>query len=107
VDLGASVAADLGSGSEGDGAVSSLGEEADLGGAFSGGISRVERSSSGSARTPILVPTVTAFAPSWTCHCLLEGIVFVVEERQIYCYFGQFAVILCFDVHCCLIGFYF
>lgn len=42
----------------------------DLGALSSGGISRVERSSSASASTPILEPTVTPLDPSSTYRCL-------------------------------------
>lgn len=56
--------------------VSSFGGDAvffsDLGALSSGGIASVERSSSASARTPILEPTATPLAPSSTCYLLLE-----------------------------------
>lgn len=42
----------------------------DLGALSSGGISSVERSSSVSARTPILEPTAMPLAPSSTCNLL-------------------------------------
>lgn len=45
---------------------------ADLGALSSGGISRVDRSSSASASTPILEPTVTPLDPSSTCRYLSE-----------------------------------